>query len=47
MSTLKRFQNDVKDVAAGYDCGLTIDGFNDIKENDVIEAYEDQVVPQV
>ncbi len=47
LSTLKRFQNDVKDVAAGYDCGLTIDGFNDIKENDVIEAYEDQVVPQV
>jgi translation initiation factor IF-2 len=47
LGTLKRFQNDVKDVAAGYDCGLTIDGFNDIKENDVIEAYEDQEVPQV
>lgn len=47
LSTLKRFQNDAKEVAAGYDCGLTIDGFNDIKENDVIEAYEDQEVPQV
>jgi len=47
INTLKRFQNDTKDVAAGYECGLTIDGFNDIKENDVIEAYEDQEVPQV
>ena len=47
LSTLKRFQNDAKEVAAGYDCGLTIDGFNDIKENDVIEAFEDREVPQV
>lgn len=47
LSTLRRFQNDAKEVAAGYDCGLTIDGYNDIKENDVIEAYEDQEVPQV
>ena len=47
ISTLKRFQNDAKEVASGYECGLTIDGFNDIKENDVVEAYEDQEVPQV
>ena len=47
LGTLKRFQNDAKEVAAGYDCGLTIDGFNDIKENDVIEAFEDREVPQV
>lgn len=47
ISTLKRFQNDAREVAAGYECGLTIDGFNDIKENDVVEAYEDQEVPQV
>ena len=45
LGTLKRFQNDAKEVAAGYDCGLTIDGFNDIKENDVIEAFEDREVP--
>jgi translation initiation factor IF-2 len=47
LGTLKRFQNDAKEVAAGYDCGLTIDGFNDIKENDIIEAFEDREVPQV
>ena len=47
LGTLKRFQNDAKEVAAGYDCGLTIDGFNDIKENDVIEAFEEREVPQV
>lgn len=46
IGTLKRFQNDAKDVASGYECGMTIDGFNDIKENDVFEAYEDQEVPQ-
>lgn len=44
LSSLKRFQNDAKEVASGYDCGLTIANYNDIKENDVIEAYEDQEV---
>lgn len=44
IGTLKRFQNDAKDVAAGYECGITIDGFNDLKDNDVFEAYEDQEV---
>jgi translation initiation factor IF-2 len=47
LSSLKRFQNDAKEVASGYECGLTVDGFNDIKENDVIEAYEDQEVAVV
>ncbi|HBZ40708.1 MAG: translation initiation factor IF-2 [Firmicutes bacterium GWF2_51_9] len=47
LNSLKRFQNDAKDVAAGYECGLTIENFNDIKENDIIEAYEDQEVKQV
>lgn len=46
LSSLKRFQNDAKEVASGYDCGLTITNFNDIKENDVIEAYEDQEVSE-
>lgn len=46
LSSLKRFQNDAKEVASGYDCGLTIANFNDIKENDVIEAYEDQEVSE-
>ncbi|MEG0093716.1 MAG: translation initiation factor IF-2 [Erysipelotrichaceae bacterium] len=47
LGSLKRFQNDVKEVAAGYDCGITIENFNDIKENDIIEAYEDQEVESV
>ena len=46
LSSLKRFQNDAKEVASGYECGLTVADFNDIKENDVIEAYEDREVPQ-
>ena len=36
---LKRFKDDVKEVAQGYECGITIKNFNDVKENDVIEAY--------
>jgi translation initiation factor IF-2 len=39
LSTLKRFKDDVKEVNAGYECGLTIERFNDIKENDTIESY--------
>ena len=40
ISSLKRFKEDVKEVAAGYECGLTIENYNDIKVGDVIEAYE-------
>ncbi len=40
LSSLKRFKDDAKEVAAGYECGIGIEGFNDIKEGDVIEAYE-------
>lgn len=39
MSSLKRFKDDVKEVASGYECGITIEKFNDIKEGDLIEAY--------
>lgn len=39
LDTLKRFKDDVKEVAQGYECGITIKNFNDIKEGDVIEAY--------
>ncbi len=46
LGSLKRFQNDVKEVAAGYDCGLTILNFNDLKENDIIEAYGQEEVEQ-
>jgi translation initiation factor IF-2 len=40
ISTLKRFKDDAKEVAAGYECGISLEGFNDIKENDIIEAYQ-------
>ncbi|HEY8444516.1 MAG TPA: translation initiation factor IF-2, partial [Bacilli bacterium] len=39
ISTLKRFKDDVREVKAGYECGLTIENYNDIKEGDVIEAF--------
>ena len=44
ISSLKRFQNDAKEVATGYECGITIEGFNDIKEGDLVEAFDDQVL---
>ncbi|SDK24351.1 translation initiation factor IF-2 [Lacicoccus qingdaonensis] len=39
LDTLKRYQDDAKEVAAGYECGITIKNFNDIKEGDQIEPY--------
>ena len=46
LGSLKRFKDDVKEVARGYECGLNIDKFNDIKEGDIIEAYEEVEVAQ-
>ncbi|HUK40113.1 MAG TPA: translation initiation factor IF-2, partial [Candidatus Acidoferrales bacterium] len=40
LASLKRFKDDVREVAAGYECGLAIEGFQDVKQGDVIEAYE-------
>ncbi|MBI3752757.1 MAG: translation initiation factor IF-2 [Deltaproteobacteria bacterium] len=40
MASLKRFKDDVKEVATGYECGIAIEGFNDIKVGDIIEAYQ-------
>lgn len=40
LSSLKRFKDDVKEVKFGFECGITIKGFNDIKDDDVIEGYE-------
>ncbi len=39
ISSLKRFKEDVREVQAGYECGLTIENFNDIKEGDILENY--------
>ena len=47
LGSLKRFKDDVKEVASGYECGVSIEKFNDIKEGDVIEAYVmEQIQPQ-
>ncbi|MCL6458261.1 MAG: translation initiation factor IF-2, partial [Gorillibacterium sp.] len=39
IDSLKRFKDDAKDVAQGYECGITLDKFNDVKEGDIIEAF--------
>ena len=39
LGSLKRFKDDVKEVATGYECGLSVERFNDIKEGDILEAY--------
>lgn len=39
LASLKRFKDDVKEVATGYECGLSVENFNDIKEGDILEAY--------
>ena len=44
IASLKRFKDDVKEVVAGYECGITIKNYNDIKEGDVIEAFEMQEI---
>lgn len=46
LSTLRRFKDDVKEVAAGYECGLLFNKFNDIQEGDVAEAYVMEEVPR-
>ena len=39
LASLKRFKDDVREVASGYECGMTMEKFNDIKEGDILEAY--------
>jgi translation initiation factor IF-2 len=40
IATLRRFKDDVREVQAGFECGITLENFMDIKEGDVIEVYE-------
>ncbi len=47
IATLKRFKDDVREVAKGYECGLMIEGYNDIQEGDIIEAYVMEEVKRV
>ncbi|WP_282159546.1 translation initiation factor IF-2 [Ulvibacterium marinum] len=44
LSSLKRFKDDVKEVAKGYDCGLQVKNYNDIKESDIVEAFQEVAV---
>ncbi len=44
MGSLKRFAEDAREVAEGFECGILLDGFNDLKEGDVLEAYETREV---
>lgn len=46
LASLKRFKDDVKEVKTGYECGLVLDGFNDIQEMDIIEAFKMVEVPR-
>ena len=41
LGSLKRFKDDVKEVTSGYDCGLSIAGYNDLKVGDMVEAFEE------
>jgi translation initiation factor IF-2 len=45
LSQLKRFKDDVREVARGYECGLSFAGYNDLKEGDIVECYETEIVP--
>jgi translation initiation factor IF-2 len=46
ISSLKRFKDDVRDVAEGFECGIGLDGFNDLKEKDMLECYEVEEIKQ-
>ncbi len=45
LSQLKRFKDDVREVARGYECGLSFAGTNDLREGDQVECYEMELVP--
>ncbi len=40
LASLRRFKDDVREVASGYECGIALEGYNDLKERDVIECFE-------
>jgi len=40
LSSLKRFKDDVREVATGYECGLSIERFNDFREGDIVEGFK-------
>ena len=44
ISQLKRFKDDVREVTEGFECGILLEGFNDVKEGDVLEVFETREV---
>jgi translation initiation factor IF-2 len=46
ISSLKRFKDDAREVQQSFECGIGIDNFQDIKEGDVMEAYEIREIPR-
>jgi translation initiation factor IF-2 len=46
LDALKRFKDDVKDVAEGFECGISLEGFTDVKEKDIVESYEIEEIKQ-
>jgi translation initiation factor IF-2 len=44
IGSLRRFQDDVREVSSGYECGITIEGYQDVKEGDVFEVFETRQV---
>ena len=47
ISSLRRFKDDVREVASGYECGIGLTDFQDLKPGDIIETYEDREIPRV
>jgi translation initiation factor IF-2 len=48
MSSLRRFKDDAKEVATGYECGIGIENYNDLKPGDIIEAFQiDLITPEL
>jgi translation initiation factor IF-2 len=47
IQSLKRFKDDAREVAAGFECGIGLTDFQDLKEGDIIETYEDREIPRV
>ena len=46
LSSLKRFKDDVREVKEGFDCGIALEGFDDVKEGDIVQAFEIESVKQ-
>ena len=44
MAALRRFKDDVREVTEGFECGILLDGFNDLREGDIFEIYETREV---